>query len=296
MSQRIAVIGLGSMGYGMAQSCVRAGFRVHGMDVVPEAVERLMSEGGDHTPLDDVASALDAVVVMVLNAAQVETVLFGDAGLVPKLRKGAVVLACATVPPDFAREMSAKCAAHGVLYLDAPVSGGAAKAAAGQLSIMASGEPEAFDAAADVLAATAATVFRLGDAPGAGSAMKAVNQMLAGVHIAAMAEALTFGMTQNIAPATFVDVISKCAGTSWMLENRSPHVVEGDYTPRSQVNIWPKDLGIVLDAARAVGFDAPLTQAALAQYVQAVEMGLGGQDDAAVAKVYAERSGLDLPN
>ncbi|MEL7215601.1 MAG: L-threonate dehydrogenase [Pseudomonadota bacterium] len=295
MSQRIAVIGLGSMGYGMAQSCVRAGLRVHGIDVVPEAAQRFVAEGGDGTPLDDVASALDAVVVVVLNAAQVETVLFGDAGLVPKLREGAVVLACATVPPDFARDMEARCTEQGVLYLDAPISGGAAKAAAGKLSIMASGGAAAFAAAAPVLEATAETVFRLGDAAGAGSAMKAVNQMLAGVHIAAMAEALTFGLTQNIAPVTFLDVISKCAGTSWMLENRAPHVVEGDYSPRSQVNIWPKDLGIVLEAARAVGFDAPLTQTALEQYAQAVEMGLGGQDDAAVAKVYAERSGLALP-
>jgi 3-hydroxyisobutyrate dehydrogenase-like beta-hydroxyacid dehydrogenase len=235
------------------------------------------------------------VAVVVLNAQQTETVLFGENGIVPRLRAGAVVLACATVPPAFARDMAKRCEQRGVHYLDAPISGGAAKAASGALSIMASGTPEAFDAAAAVLDAIAERVFELGHTAGAGSAMKAVNQLLAGVHIATMAEALTFGMTQGIQPETFVEVISKCAGTSWMLENRAPHIVEGDYTPRSSINIWPKDLGIVLDIAKSADFDAPITATALDQFKAAAEMGLGWDDDAAVAKVYARKSGLTLP-
>jgi 3-hydroxyisobutyrate dehydrogenase-like beta-hydroxyacid dehydrogenase len=160
---------------------------------------------------------------------------------------------------------------------------------------MASGTPEAFAAARPVLDAAAETVFELGDGAGAGSAMKAVNQLLAGVHIAAMAEALTFGMTQGVEPSKFVEVISQCAGTSWMLENRAPHIVAGDYTPRSAVDIWPKDLGIVLDIARAAKFSAPLTAAALQQFLAASGSGLGREDDAAVAKVYARNAGLRLP-
>ena len=160
---------------------------------------------------------------------------------------------------------------------------------------MASGTAQAFAAAAPVLDATAEKVFTLGDAAGAGSAMKAVNQLLAGVHIAAMAEAMTFGLSQGVSAEKFVEVIPECAGTSWMLENRAPHIVAGDYTPHSSVNIWPKDLGIVLDIARGAGFDAPVTQAALAQFVEAAAMGLGAEDDAAVAKVYAARSGVALP-
>ncbi len=295
MSQRIAVYGLGSMGFGMAQSCLRAGFQVHGVDVATENVQRFQAEGGQAEAVADVASSLDAVVVVVLNAAQVENVLFGEDGIVSRLSKGTVVMACATVPPEFARDIEQRCNAYGVHYLDAPISGGSVKAAAGQLSVMASGTVAAFDAADPILKATATTVFRLGDAAGAGSAMKAVNQLLAGVHIATMAEALTFGMTQGIQPDTFLDVISQCAGSSWMLENRAPHVVAGDYTPHSQVNIWPKDLGIVLQAAKSVGFHAPITETALAQYRRAVEMGLGHEDDAAVAKVYAEATGLTLP-
>lgn len=110
-----------------------------------------------------------------------------------------------------------------------------------------------------------------------------------------MAEAITFGMTQGIPPETFLKVIPDCAGTSWMLENRAPHVVSGDYTPHSAVDIWSKDLGIVLDAARASKFAAPLTATALQQFIAASGMGLGREDDAAVAKVYARNAGLTLP-
>ncbi len=294
-SGTVGVVGLGSMGYGMAQALLRAGHRVHGFDVVPAQEARLRAEGGGGGTLAEVAGTLDALVVVVLNAAQTEAVLFGEAGVVPGLRAGGVVVACATVAPDFARGMAARCAEAGVHYLDAPISGGAARAAAGTLSVMASGTAEAFAAAEPVLAACAETVFRLGDAAGAGSAMKAVNQLLAGVHIAAMAEALTFGMTQGVEPAQFVEVISKCAGTSWMLENRAPHIVAGDYTPRSSVDIWPKDLGIVLDIARGARFAAPVAAAALQQFLAAQGSGLGREDDAAVAKVYARNAGLTLP-
>lgn len=319
----VAVFGLGSMGFGVATSLVRAGHRTHGFDVNADAVGRFVGEGGATGEAADVAGSLDAVVVVVLNAAQTEAVLFGapggpsggaggvhvagagggpadgegvaGSGIVARLRAGAVVVACATVPPAFARDMAARCADAGVHYLDAPISGGAAKAASGELSVMASGAPEAFAAARAALDAMATTVFELGDAAGAGSAMKAVNQLLAGVHIAAMAEAITFGMTQGVSPERFVEVIPRCAGTSWMLENRAPHVVEGDWTPRSAVDIWPKDLGIVLQAAREAGFAAPLCEAALLEFAKASDAGLGREDDAAVAKVYAARAGLSLP-
>lgn len=295
MQKTIAVIGLGSMGYGMAQSLLRADHLVHGYDINPKTTNRFQAEGGSIGALTDVAPIFDAVVVVVLNAAQTESVLFGADGVVGMLKPGAVVMACATVAPDFARQMAAKCNAVGVHYLDAPISGGSVKASQGALSIMASGTHDAFAAGRPVLDATAATVFELGDSAGAGSAMKAVNQLLAGVHIAAMAEAITFGMTQGVTPAQFVEVISKCAGTSWMLENRAPHIVAGDYTPHSSVDIWPKDLGIVLDVAKSAKFGAPLTAAALQQFLAASGSGLGSEDDAAVAKVYARNAGLSLP-
>ncbi len=295
MSSKIAVIGLGSMGYGIAQSALRAGNTTHGFDINPDAVSRFAGEGGASGGLADVAGTLDVVAVVVLNAPQTEAVLFGPNGIVDQMKAGAVVVACATVPPEFARRMEAQCADAGVHYLDAPISGGSVKAASGKLSIMASGKAEAFAAARPFLDATAETVFELGEAAGAGSAMKAVNQLLAGVHIAAMAEAMTFGMTQGVSPETFAKVIPRCAGSSWMLENRAPHIVAGDYTPHSSVDIWPKDLGIVLDIAKSAKFGAPLTAAALQQFLAASGSGLGAEDDAAVAKVYARNAGLKLP-
>jgi putative dehydrogenase len=119
--------------------------------------------------------------------------------------------------------------------------------------------------------------------------------MLVGIQIAAMGEAITFGMTQGVAPEKFLEIISQCAGTSWALESRAPHVIAGDYTPLSAVDIWLKDLGIVLDIAKGAKFGAPLTAAALQQYLAASGSGLGGQDDAAVAKVYARNAGITLP-
>ena len=295
MSLNIAVVGLGSMGYGIAQSILHAGHNTFGYDIDAEQQERFLQEGGSTGALHDIAGTLDALVIVVLNAEQTESVLFGNEGVVSNLKKGSAVMSCATVPPEFARDMESRCNDLDIHYLDAPISGGSVKAAAGQLSVMASGKPKAFDALQPVLDATSETVFNLGDSAGAGSAMKAVNQLLAGSHIALMAEAITFAMTQGIPPKQFLDVISKCAGSSWMLENRAPHIIDGDYTPRSSVDIWPKDLGIVLDIARSADFDAPIASVALQQFVAASNAGLGKEDDAAVAKIYADKANLTLP-
>lgn len=293
--QKVAVFGLGSMGFGIAQSCLAHGLVTFGFDIVVSRTDRFEELGGSVGSVANVAFDIDAAIIVVLNAAQTEDVLFGSDGVVPRMKPGSVVIACATVPPEFAKAMEARCTKLGVHYLDAPISGGSVKATQGQLSVMASGTPEAFAAAKTVLDATSETVFELGDKAGPGSAMKAVNQLLAGVHIATMAEALTFGITQGVAPEKFVEVISRCAGSSWMLENRAPHIVAGDYTPHSQVNIWPKDLGIVLEIAKSANFAAPMTTAALEQFLAAAGMGYGHEDDAAVAKVYARNAGLTLP-
>jgi len=293
---KIAVIGLGSMGYGMAQSLLRAGHLTWGFDVNAAQVECFVAEGGKSGDVDNIASELDIAVIAVLNAAQTESVLFSDNGLLRHMRPGSCVIACATVTPDFARETQTRCNSQGIHYLDAPMSGGSVKAAAGQLSFMAAGTAEAFAAARPALDAMSQTVFELGDSAGPGSAMKSVNQLLAGVHIACMGEALTFGIKQGIEPARIVEVITQSAGNSWMFENRAPHVVKGDYTPHSTVDIWLKDLGIVLDIARAANLSAPMAEAALQQFVATSESGWGREDDAAVAKVYARNADVELPD
>jgi L-threonate 2-dehydrogenase len=294
-AQTIGVFGLGSMGFGIASSILAGGFRVFGFDPNPDAVSNLIDSGGESGDPVSLAPGLDVAVIVVVNSSQTEDVLFGSDGIAPQLKSGSTVIACATVAPRFARDMEKRCNELGIHYLDAPISGGSIKAAAGQLSVMASGAEAAFDGCGPVLDAMAETVFRLGDSAGAGSAMKVVNQLLAGVHIAAAAEAITFGITQGIEPEDCVAVIAQCAGTSWMFENRGPHIAQGDYSPHSAVDIWLKDLGIVLDIARGEKFSAPLTAAALQQFIAASGSGLGREDDAAVAKVYARNAGITLP-
>jgi putative dehydrogenase len=292
---RVGLIGLGSMGFGMGESLLRAGLATHGFDIDPQRVERLIALGGQPGTLKEVAGSLDILVVVVVNAAQMQDALYGTDGVAEKLKPGSVVIACPTVAPDVAKALEKRLGDRGVLYLDAPISGGSVKAAAGELSMMVSGHPEAFTAAELALDAMAAEVFHLGDEAGPGSAMKMVNQLLAGVHITAAAEAITFGMTLGIPPARTLEVISKCAGTSWMFENRGPHIVDGDYTPRSAVDIFVKDLGIVTEVARGSHFSSPLAATALQQFVAAASAGYGREDDAAVAKVYARNAGLKLP-
>ena len=296
---RVALYGLGSMGLGMARSLLRAGHAVHGHDLRADAVAGLAAEGGIDAAAGEGAEGWDAVVLVVVNAAQSEALLFGSGdgapGLADRLAPGALVMGCATVPPEAAERIGARLEAAGLLYLDAPISGGAAKAEAGAMTMMVSGAPAAMARGRPLLDAMAATVFEMGDRPGPASAMKMVNQHLAGIHIAAAAEAMVMGARGGIAPARTLEVIARCAGTSWMFEDRGAHIAAGDYAPRSTVEIFVKDLGIVDDMARARRCPAPLAAAALQQFLAAAGMGLGGEDDAAVAKVYAALAGVALP-
>jgi len=290
---RVGVVGLGSMGLGVARSLLRAGLAVHGFDVRREPLATLAAAGGvpAATPAA-LGAAVDALVVLVVNAEQTDAVLFGVDGAAPALRPGAVVLTSATVAPEYATALGDRLSAMGLLHLDAPVSGGAAKADAGQLTVMASGAPAAFDAARPVLDAMAAQVHRLGERSGQGSKVKAVNQLLAGVHIAAAAEAMALCIRSGADPAVVYDVICGSAGASWMFQNRVPHILAGDYTPLSAVSIFVKDLGIVLDAGRKLGMPLPLTSTAHQMFLLAAAAGHAGEDDSAVVKIFP---GVPLP-
>ena len=298
MAQALAtsVIGLGSMGWGAALSLLRAGIMVHGVDIRPDVLEKLAASGGvGHATAASAAAQSDVILVFVVNAAQAEQVLFGPDGAVAAARPGTTFLLCVTMPPAAAIALGQRLADAGMLSIDAPVSGGAAKALAGQMTLMASGAPAAFAAAAPVIAAISAHVFRLGDVPGPGSQVKMINQLLAGVHIAAMGEAMALAAGIGLDLATVHQVITASAGNSWMFENRGAHVVAGDYSPRSAVDIFVKDLGIVAEAAGEVTMPTPLTRAALALFHEAADAGMGRQDDAAVAKVLARKGGIRLP-
>lgn len=292
----VAVIGLGSMGFGMASSLMRAGFGVRGYDVSPQAIERLAKEGGHGaaSPGEAVDGA-DIVVSVVVNAAQTEDILFGQAAIAEAMRDGAVFISSATMDPDAARGLSKRFEATGRHYLDAPISGGARRAAEGALTILASGTPAAFAKARPALSAMAAKVYELGDEPGLGAAFKMINQLLAGVHIAAACEAIAFAAKQGLDLTRVYEVITASAGNSWMFENRIPHVLEGDYTPHSAVDIFVKDLGIIQDMARSARFPVPVAAAALQMFLMTSGAGMGRDDDASVARLYAQVTATTLP-
>ena len=298
-SGRTAVIGLGSMGLGIAGSLIRAGMAVSGFDPNPAALANFTELGGSTAPATaDAARDAGTVVVVVVNAVQTEAVLFGTAdtaGAVSAMRQGGVVLSSATMSPADARRLAARCGEAGVHYLDAPMSGGTARAASGELTFMASGSAAAFAAAEPVLAATAKTVYRLGDEAGIGAAFKIVNQLLAGVHIAAACEAITFAKRLGLDIDKVFEVITASAGNSWMFENRIPHVLAGDYRPASAVDIFAKDLGIVADIGRAEKFPTTMAANALQMFLMTAAAGMGRDDDSSVARMIADVTGLDLP-
>jgi L-threonate 2-dehydrogenase len=293
MKPVVGVIGLGAMGGGMAQSLRRAGFAPKVFDVRADAAEAFARDGGTACAnAAEAARGSDVVVSVVVNAAQTEELLFGSGDAAAAMPAGSVFVMCSTVDPAWSAALEDRLAERGLLYLDAPISGGAAKAASGQITMMTAGRPDAYARCGGVLDAMAAQVYRLGDRAGAGSKVKIINQLLAGVHIAAAAEAMALGLREGVDPAALYEVITHSAGNSWMFENRMAHVLAGDYTPLSAVDIFVKDLGLVLDLARASKFPLPLSSTAHQMFMQASTAGYAREDDSAVIKIFP---GIRLP-
>ncbi|WP_395057630.1 L-threonate dehydrogenase [Polaromonas sp.] len=287
------VIGLGAMGGGMAASLRRAGYPVQVFDVRSEVATAFARDGGTACASPaELGAACDVVVSVVVNAAQTESVLFGPGGCAAAMKRGSVFVMCSTVDPNWSMALEKRLNDLGILYIDAPISGGAAKAASGEMTMMTAGAPAAYAKAEAVLNAMAARVYRLGDAAGAGSKVKVINQLLAGVHIAAAAEAMALGLREGVDPVALYEVITHSAGNSWMFENRMAHVLAADYTPLSAVDIFVKDLGIVLDLARASKFPLPLSSTAHQMFMQASTAGFAKEDDSAVIKIFP---GIELP-
>jgi len=288
------------MGSGMATSLRRAGHNVHVFDVRREVAVAFAKDGGvAHDSLASLGAACDVIVSVVVNAAQTESVLFGDgttpastSGCAASMTPGSVFIMCSTVDPNWSVALEARLEALGLLYVDAPISGGAAKAASGEMTMMTAAKPAAYAVAEPLLSAMAAKVYKLGDSAGAGSKVKIINQLLAGVHIAAAAEAMALGLREGVDAAALYEVITHSAGNSWMFENRMAHVLAADYTPLSAVDIFVKDLGLVLDMARASKFPLPLSSTAHQMFMQASTAGFAKEDDSAVIKIFP---GIELP-
>ena len=290
----VGIIGLGSMGMGAAQSCIRAGLNTWGADLNPQALETLKQTGARDAQPSAAAFAgeLEAVVLLVVNAAQVNAILFGEGGLAVRLRPGTAVMVSSTISAQDAQAIEQRLAEHQLLMLDAPVSGGAAKAALGEMTVMAAGSDDAFARLQPVLDAVASKVYRVGTKIGLGATVKIIHQLLAGVHIAAGAEAMAMAARAGIPLETMYDVVTNAAGNSWMFENRMRHVVDGDYSPKSAVDIFVKDLNLVAETAKSLHFPLPLASTALNMFTEASNAGYGREDDSAVIKIF---SGITLP-
>jgi len=294
---KVGLIGLGAMGSGMAKSLRRAGHDVHVFDIRLEVAQQFAKDGGTAcATLAELGAACDVVISVVVNAAQTEAVLFGPqgdgSGCAATMKKGSVFVMCSTVDPNVSIGFESRLKDLGLLYVDAPISGGAARAASGEMTMMTAARPEAYALTEPLLHAMAAKVYKLGDCAGAGSKVKIINQLLAGVNIAAAAEAMALGIREGVAPEALYEVITNSAGNSWMFENRMAHVLAGDYTPLSAVDIFVKDLGLVLDTARASKFPLPLSSTAHQMFMQASTAGYAREDDSAVIKIFP---GIELP-
>lgn len=282
----VAVLGLGAMGLPMAKHLTRT-FRVRGFDVDPDRRQLLEKLGG--AAASDVASAVRGarvVLVAVRTLGQVEECLVasGDA-----LAANTVFILTSTVGVDGAVWLATQLEARGVRLVDAPVSGGATRAGSGDLLVMASGDPAGIEVARPVLESLASVLVVVGASAGEGQAMKLVNQLLCGVHIAAAAEALVLAGSLGIEPSAALEVLGSGAAQSFMLADRGPRMIahlKGEQSDvRSRLDIFVKDMGLVTEAAEASGLELPVARAAYQLFRLGEMSGLAASDDSAVSLV-----------
>lgn len=291
MTTTVAVIGLGAMGLPMASRLAER-FTVRGFDIAAERIA-LAAEAGvaPASSAADAVSGADAVLVAVRTGAQLNELLFGADGLAPHLADGAVVILTSTVGTEGIDVIAEQLAAHGAQLVDAPLSGGPVRAGQGDLLIVVGATPAALEVARPVLEQLASTLSIVGDKPGDGQALKTVNQLLCGVHIAAAAEALALADALGLDRARTLDALTAGAANSFMLGNRGPRALQA-YDPEgaevlSRLDIFVKDLGIVGDAARRAHLSTPVAAAAEQLFLLGEAQGLGALDDSAVIRVVA---------
>ena len=290
--QRLGFVGLGAMGSPMAGRLAEAGFELKVFDVVAERARPLVELGAESAASPkEAAEGSDALVLMVANAAQASDVLFGEGGVAEALPEGAAVVVMSTIGPEAVRDLTDALADRGLQTLDAPVSGGVARAEKGDLLIMAGGPQDLFEELRPVLEAMGSSVVHCGPRVGDGQAVKLVNQLLCGVHIAAAAEALAYAEALGLDPRFVFETIRHGAANSFMLEDRGERMLEEEYVPpKSALDIFVKDMGLVSKAAEEQGFEAPLASAALGMYLAGRDAGLGTEDDSGVIRVLRRRT------
>ncbi|MDE2361308.1 MAG: NAD(P)-dependent oxidoreductase [Hyphomicrobiales bacterium] len=274
------------MGLPMAKNLLKRGFSVKGFDLRAAAMEELARNGGRGA--DSVGDALadaDLAILMVVNAGQAESALF-DANAIARLSPGAVVAVMATCPPAKMAALAARVKAAGFGFVDAPVSGGMVGAQAGTLTIMAAGADDDIEKAQPAFAAMGGKIVHIGARPGQGSTAKAVNQLLCGVHLAAAAEALALAERLGVNMPEMLDIVSGSSASSWMLRDRGPRILQDAPPITSAVDIFLKDLGIVVETGDGAAAEIPLARAAFAKFAAASAAGFGALDDSQVVRAY----------
>ncbi|KAJ6677129.1 ALDOLASE-RELATED [Salix viminalis] len=307
--KRIGFIGLGAMGFGMATHLLKSNFCVVGYDVYKPTLTRFVNAGGliGNSPAET-SKDVDILVVMVTNETQAESVLYGDLGAIAALPSGASIILSSTVSPAFVSQLERRLQnlgntneyykremlSRGLKLVDAPVSGGVKRASEGTLTIMASGTDEALTCTGSVLSALSEKLYVIRGGCGAGSGVKMINQLLAGVHIASGAEAMALGARLGLNTRMLFDFVKNSGGTSWMFENRVPHMLDNDYTPYSALDIFVKDLGIVTRESSSLKVPLHIATVAHQLFLAGSAAGWGRQDDAGVVKVYETLTGVKV--
>ncbi len=287
----VGFVGLGAMGLPMALNLLRAGYVVRGFDLNPAALESLSAAGGHAAgSAAEAAEGADTLILMVVNAAQVESVLF-DGGAAAAMASGGTVVVSATCPPGAMAAIADRVTALGLRCVDAPVSGGVGGATSGNLTIMVGASKADFAAVQPVLDVLGGKVVHAGEKPGQGAVVKTINQLLAGVHIAAAAEALALAGKMGVDQSLVLDVVGNSAASSWMLRDRGPRMLQADPAVASAVDIFVKDLGIVLQAGHETKAALPLAALAHQMFLAASAQGMGKGDDSQVIRVYAALNG-----
>jgi L-threonate 2-dehydrogenase len=286
---KIAIVGLGAMGAAAAGNLLRKGHEVRGVDLRQEAQDALRDAGGrPETSIAKAVAGADAVISFVVNAEQVEAIVLGADGIAAAMDAGAVLIQCATVSASFAARLGEHLTQRGRLLIDAPVSGGVSGAANGALTIMASGPRDAMAQARPVLEEMGRHVHDFGDKLGAGSMVKTINQLFCGVHLAVLGEAIALGKRAGLDPERLLQVYGSSAAASWMMNDRGPRALQDSPPSNSTIDIFVKDLALVLDAGRDLKFPLPLAAAAHQMFLAGSAQGKGAVDDSHLWEAYPQ--------
>jgi putative dehydrogenase len=286
MSEKsVFIVGIGNMGGGMAANLLSKGWTVFVNDIDPEKVEKLVSKGALAQSIQAyIATKSIAVIVCVVDAAQTEDMLFGPQGLAHKLASGQTIMLCPTILPQDVETFATRLAKRGIHTIDAPMSGGPARATDGTMSLLVACPDSVFEEHADLLNALSSKVFNISEKPGDAARTKLVNNLLAGINLVGAAEALALAAKLGLDVGKTLGVIEQSSGQSWIGSDRMRRAIVADYLPRAHVTLLEKDTRLALECALAVGFEGPLGAAASRVFAQAHAAGLAAQDDAAIFK------------